>query len=348
MRRNKIMLLAVAALVLMIMPACALTNLVAREEPGPAPTPSFTPKPTFTPTAVVTEAPVVAPTFTPTAAPTDTPTPEASPTPAESPTAEPTATAQGARVVINNPTLNVRGGPGTNYGVVGQVRNGERYDVTGKNPAGNWYQINFNGQTGWVSGDFTTVEGDAAAIPVAADIPAPPVAVQPTATARPVVVVQPTPRPQPTAAPQSTAAPVPTTPPAPTAPPAPTYPFSLVQGSYRCDPNAATTYFNGFVRRRDNSLMNGVCVHVAYYGPRNTKCTGCDGVGDGIWGFSPFGGPAPTGTTVEVFVVSCPGSMPPGGQTLETGFGDLTPRSDKWVHTVTTSEQCTGITFVAN
>jgi hypothetical protein len=43
-------------------------------------------------------------------------------------------------------------------------------------------------------------------------------------------------------------------------------------------------------------------------GPRNTKCSGCDGVGDGVWGFSPFGGPAPAGTTVEIFVVECPGA----------------------------------------
>ena len=113
-------------------------------------------------------------------------------------------------------------------------------------------------------------------------------------------------------------------------------------------PNADQTYFNGFVRRRDNSAMNGVCVHVAYYGPRNTKCSGCDSVGDGVWGFSPFGGPAPAGTTVEIYVVTCPSSMPVGGQTIDTGFGDLTPQSDRWVHTVTSSEQCTGITFVSN
>jgi hypothetical protein len=122
----------------------------------------------------------------------------------------------------------------------------------------------------------------------------------------------------------------------------------LVQGVERCDPNAGTTYFSGFVRRRDNSPMNGVCVHIAFFGPRNTKCSGCDGVGDGVWGFSPFGGPAPTGTTVEIYVVECPGTMPPGGQTESTGFGNLTPNSDKWTRTITASEQCTGITFVAN
>lgn len=328
MRRNTTLLLAVAALVLVITPACALGNLVARTDTGPAPTPSFTPKPTFTPTTPVTEEPIVAPTFTPTATPEATPTPVDTPTPEASPTPEATPTPETARLVINNPTLNVRGGPGTNYGIVGQARNGERYDVTGRNAAGTWYQINFNGQTGWVAGQYVIVEGDPNSIQVAANIPPAPVV--------------------PTRPPAPTAAPQPTAPPAPTTPPVASYPFSLLQGVERCDPNPGTTYFNGFVRRRDNSPMNGVCVHIAFFGPRNTKCSGCDGVGDGVWGFAPFGGPAPAGTTVEIFVVECPPNIPPGGQTEQTGFGNLTPRSEKWVRTINASEQCTGITFVAN
>jgi hypothetical protein len=313
---------------MMLASGCALAELVSSNDTDPAPTPSFTPKPTFTPTTPVTIEPIVAPTFTPTATPDATPTPVDTPTPEVPPTPEPTPTPETARLVIDNPTLNVRSGPGTNYGVIGQARNGERYDVTGKNAAGSWYQINFNGQTGWVAGEYVLVEGDANAIQVAASIPAPPV--------------------QPTRPPAPTAAPQPTAPPAPTSPPTPSYPFSLVQGVERCDPNPGTTYFEGFVRRRDNSPMNGVCVHIAFYGPRNTKCSGCDGVGDGAWGFSPFGGPAPAGTTVEIYVVECPGAMPPGGQTESTGFGNLAPKSEKWSRTINASEQCAGITFVAN
>ena len=86
------------------------------------------------------------------------------------------------------------------------------------------------------------------------------------------------------------------------------------------------------------------CVYtIAFYGPRNTKCSGCDGVGNGEWGFSPFGGPAPAGTTVEIYVVQCPANMPLGGQSSD--FGDLTPLSEKWVYTVNESMQCSGITF---
>jgi len=72
-------------------------------------------------------------------------------------------------------------------------------------------------------------------------------------------------------------------------------------------------------------------------------------VGNGNWGFSPFGGPAPKGTPVEIFVVPCPNEpLPPGGQTVQTGFGDLTPLSDKWTMTINDSVQCTGITFYKN
>ncbi len=328
MRRRITLLAAVAVLTMMVASGCALADLIVNNDSGPAPTPSFTPQPTFTPTTPATIEPVVAPTFTPTATPDATPTPEDTPTPEATATPEPTPTPETARLVVNNPTLNVRSGPGTNFSAIGQARNGERYDVLGVNPAGNWYQINFNGQTGWVAREFVIIEGDPATIQVASNIPAPPV--QPT---------------RPPAPPAPTAAPQPVAPP-PT--PAPSFPFSLLSGVERCDPNPGNTYFNGYVRRRDNSLMNGVCVHIAYYGPRNTKCSGCDGVGDGVWGFSPFGGPAPAGTTVEIYVVECPASMPAGGQTQDSGFGDLTPKSDKWVRTINASEQCTGITFVSN
>jgi hypothetical protein len=50
---------------------------------------------------------------------------------------------------------------------------------------------------------------------------------------------------------------------------------------------------------------------------------------------------------VEIFVVPCPASLPPGGQSSD--FGDVTPLSDKWLYTTTsTSMQCTGITFQEN
>lgn len=144
--------------------------------------------------------------------------------------------------------------------------------------------------------------------------------------------------------PTPTRPPIPT--PTPTLTPSPdNFPFLLGENSGQCVHNAGNTFFSGFVRDLNNNRVNGVCVHIAFYEPRGTKCSGCDGVGDGVWGFSPFGGPAKGGEPIEIFVVACEGAMPPGGQTSQTGFGNLTPQSPKWTHTLNGSEECTGITF---
>jgi len=89
--------------------------------------------------------------------------------------------------------MNVRGGPGTDYPVIGSATSGDSFDITGKAPDGSWYQVCCFGdeEKGWLSASLVTVEGDAAAIEVAADIPEPP----PT----------PTPRPQPTSPPSAPA-----------------------------------------------------------------------------------------------------------------------------------------------
>lgn len=295
------------------------------------PLPTNTPVPTFTPTVEVVIAPVdpgaaataqaVEAEATATAQAATNPQPAATDTPVAEAAPTDTPVPAEASVTVNS-AMNVRGGPGTNYNVIGSANAGQRFTVTGKNPAGDWWQINFNGQAGWVFAQLVTGE-NTGGVQVAANIPAPP---PPTAT--------------PVPAPTNT--PVPAGPP-PTA--VPNFPFLLLD-TERCDPNAGNTYFNGFVRRADNSPLNGVCVHVAFYGPRNTKCSGCDGVGDGVWGFSPFGGPAPAGTPVEIYIVPCPGAMPAGGQTEASGFGDLTPQSPKWTKTIGESTQCVGITFV--
>ena len=129
--------------------------------------------------------------------------------------------------------------------------------------------------------------------------------------------------------------------------PKPTTPYSYVPDSATCVPNAGVSYYKGVVVDKEGNLQNGVCVHVAFYGPRNTKCSGCDGAGNGNWGFAPFGGPAPANIPVEIFIVPCPAVMPPGGQS--GNWGDLTPQSDKWQYTTTsTSMQCTGLIFQQN
>src|SRR5690606_38402000 len=86
---------------------------------------------------------------------TDTPTPPSDP------------------AVVIGQNMNIRGGPGTNYAIVGAASPGQRYVVTGKNPQGDWWQINFNGQSAWIYGPLVEAE-NTGSVQVAANIPAPP------------------------------------------------------------------------------------------------------------------------------------------------------------------------------
>jgi len=256
------------------------------------------------------------------------------PAPALTPTAPVTPTSAAAPVTTTD-VVNIRSGPGTAYNIIGGAQAGQSFPVTGKNQAGDWWQVNYEGQTGWIFGQLVSASGTEG-VAVAQNIP--PVPTPAPATATPV--------PQPT---QPPAAAAPTTAPAeaqPTTAPAPAsdnFPYAL-GGNVNCQPNPGITYFKGFTRDAANNLINGVCIHIAFYEPRTTKCSGCDGVGDGNWGFAPFGNnPAPSGTAIEIFVVQCPPNLPRTGQS--EGFGDLTPQSPKWTRVIGESEQCEGITF---
>ncbi|MCL4835848.1 MAG: SH3 domain-containing protein [Caldilineaceae bacterium] len=163
------------------------------EEPTPVPQPTRTPRPTFTPTPVAEQSQpaVVA------VADTATPVPDApTPTP-EIPTETPTPAPQSAKAVITNPQANVRSGPGTGYGLAGTVERGAEFEIVGKNPAGDWYQLCcLNGQRVWIADFLVDTSGPLDGVAVAADIPAPPSPppAAPTATPAPA---QPTATPAP-------------------------------------------------------------------------------------------------------------------------------------------------------
>jgi len=181
--------------------------------PGPIKTlrPTFTstpakPKPTVTPGGAAAQAPVPAgqaqpaqaltATVAPTAAP---PTPEPSPTPVP-----PSPTPEKASMTVSSPgATNVRSGPGTAFAKLGEVQQGQSFEITGKNQVGTWWQFSFNGQPAWISGEMVSANAAAKSVQVAASVPTAPV--QPTAAPRPV---QPAPAPvQPTAVPPPPAAP---------------------------------------------------------------------------------------------------------------------------------------------
>ena len=155
------------------------------------PTSTSSPVPsTSTPAITVVERVVTAtpqPTATP-VPPTQTPVVvvvTATPVPA-------TSTPKQA-MLIPNSNANVRAGPGTGYEMLGTVSAGRQLPVTGKTPAGDWWQFAYEGRVAWIAASLVTAEPDAAGAPIIADIPTPPaVAAAPigtTAPAQPGVVL---------------------------------------------------------------------------------------------------------------------------------------------------------------
>ena len=61
-----------------------------------------------------------------------------------------------ATVNAGNSSLRVRHGPGTSYGILGNIYNGTSFAITGK--TNGWYQIDYNGRTGYVSADYVLVK----------------------------------------------------------------------------------------------------------------------------------------------------------------------------------------------
>ena len=80
-----------------------------------------------------------------------------------------TYASDGPQATVNTAALNVRQGPGTNYGVVTVAHSADTLSITGRNSAGDWYQVSLDdGRQGWVNGSLVAVTGDAASIPVVA------------------------------------------------------------------------------------------------------------------------------------------------------------------------------------
>ncbi|MGL5152465.1 MAG: SH3 domain-containing protein [Clostridium sp.] len=58
-------------------------------------------------------------------------------------------------IVQVSSALNVRSGAGTNHSVIGSLRKGQSVTITGE--SGDWYKINFNGQSGYVAKQYIKV-----------------------------------------------------------------------------------------------------------------------------------------------------------------------------------------------
>ena len=145
-----------------------------------------------TPSAVPTAVPTATPTPKPTAQPTATPKPTATPAPTTEPFIDFVADGY-----TNAARVNLRSEPSTSSAKLGVLTYGTKVHITAK--TSEWYRVQYNGITGYISLPYVTVEGPAtpSAVPTAA----------PTATPTPKPTAQPTATPKPTATPAPTTEP---------------------------------------------------------------------------------------------------------------------------------------------
>ena len=61
-------------------------------------------------------------------------------------------------------TMQMRGGPGTDYTIVGTVAEGDQYAAVSTNAAGDWWQIEHDGQLAWVYGEYVEPSADAESV----------------------------------------------------------------------------------------------------------------------------------------------------------------------------------------
>ena len=99
----------------------------------------------------------------------------------------PAANAQTAQpqATIVADALNVRGGPGTAYAVVGQAKAGQTYPITGKSADGKWLVIDLSGKQGWVLGQYVKTSGALDGLAVVKAPAAPKAAAKAAAAPRP-------------------------------------------------------------------------------------------------------------------------------------------------------------------
>lgn len=272
------------------------------DEPEVAPLPTRTPRPTFTPTPIpAAPQPVVPVADTPTPVPAPV---EAAPAAEQPPTDTPTPAPQTARAVITNPVANLRAGPGTNYALAGSVERGSEFEIVGKNPAGDWWQLCcVNGAQVWIAAFLVDTSGPVDGVAVAADIPAPPPTVPPPPTNTPAP-----------AQPTNTPAPV----------------FSVVKGE-NVEPRPNTNPIVSFF----GMLCQNVCPHGGAASGYKLIVEGPHGRSEGAFidTFS-HGDPGLPSQFFYNVKIEVPGA-PPGGYRAYVTDGGGNQVSEAWEYTVT-------------
>ena len=235
---------------------CGLTDRLANLRGADNTLATRTPMPTFTPTAAgqaFIEVPVVIETEAVEVAnvqdqqQTETiaiepvsAEPSATPVPIEepSPTPEPQSVNETVTATVLN-DMNVRGGPGTGYPVLGNGPAGASSRVVGRNADASWLQVEYppgSSSTGWLYTELIQVSGD-------------PQTVQ---------VVQVDPPPQSVAAAQPAAQPQAEAP-----PPEPEQPkYQFTPTGWHASENAAIVHFKGRIKDEAGNLVNGYSVRL--------------------------------------------------------------------------------------
>lgn len=277
---------ATSAVVASTVAAAVQAPVQPAAQPAAAPAAAVSAAATGTaPLAAAAPVTASAPTTGSAAGPTSTPT--------EAPTATP---AQSAAQVSATQLLNLRQGPGIEFGLAGAMNPGDTAAITGKNAAGDWWEIRTaGGAAAWVYGPLVTATGPVESVALAANVPQPP----PTATPAPVAVA---PVEQPTAAPDApTAAPAeqPTATPAPAGNPSDQPHFAMtVHRMWSKEENggcAGQHLLRIIVLDANGAPLDGVLLRGIYTGMELT--TGAQGKGPGRVEFDLYG-------TGEGFVVA--------------------------------------------
>jgi hypothetical protein len=119
--------------------------------------------PRFTATPVPTRTPLPTDTLTP----SDTPIP---PTPSDTPT--PTEIPPIIGIVASLNTVNVREGPGVNFGAFVALPPGTRVEVLGQNIDGNWINVQLeDGREGWIATNLVRLQETSTPVPTATPSP---------------------------------------------------------------------------------------------------------------------------------------------------------------------------------
>jgi uncharacterized protein YraI len=201
-RRSQLLVIGVLACCLS---GCSL--LFGSGPEAPTATPTIVPVPTFTATPAEAALPVAPPA-------TDTPIPQPSPSVVETtviltPTLALTPTATSTPVTQAQLTVtdlaNIRSGPDTSFALLGSANAGQTFPVTGKNAAGDWWQICcIDQQAGWIFGALAQVQA-ADSVPIIDEptqpTPAPVAQANEPATATPAPEIAAPEEPPPTEAP---------------------------------------------------------------------------------------------------------------------------------------------------